>query len=121
MKYILLFSLLFPFTAHALEHPLVCAVAEYRLTQIQTNWSHNGFYEKGAIRKVYDQIGHTRANWLPRGVWRENLARKFQTKDAVYAAWQKSPAHKANLFAPSDYSCLRTASDHWVLITFKAT
>lgn len=103
------------------EHPLICAFAEARLQQIQTDFSHSNFFGRTTLIKAYDKIGHTRANWLPKGMWRENLARNFSTEEAVLEAWKKSPTHNANLLAPKDYSCLRSENGHWVLITFLHT
>ncbi|MFZ2151693.1 MAG: hypothetical protein WAV09_01140 [Minisyncoccia bacterium] len=121
MKKILLLMFLLPSFAFGYterEHPLICAFAQARLQDIQGDFSHRGFYGTTTLLKVYDKIGHTRANWLPKGMLRENLARGFSKKEDVFKAWKNSPTHNANLVAESEYSCLRSANGHWVLITF---
>lgn len=125
MLRILLIFLLTPslvFACATPEHPLVCKVAEIRLEQIKSEWSHKGFLDKEANRsvriKAYNDLGHTWENYLPKGMWRENLARGFTDRKKVYDAWQKSPTHRANLEATSTYSCLRFSDGYWVLIMY---
>lgn len=105
MKYLIFILLLFPGQSLAnTQQDLVCSYAEKRLIEVQTDWSHNGFYkEKKPIS----------------GLWRENLARGFTSTSSVYTAWSKSPTHNANLIATSTYSCLRSANKHWILITWR--
>ncbi len=103
MKHLLLIALLIPTLASATTTP-VCLFAEQRLAEVQTDWSHAGFF------KAKKPMG---------GKWRENLARKFYSQERVYQAWMNSPSHRENLLASSTESCLRTANGHWVLITWE--
>lgn len=89
--------------------PDVCTFAELRLKEVQTDWSHAGFYRMAApLQKATST----------KGTWRENLARNFNDEASVYEAWKRSPSHNANLVATSSASCLRHANGYWVLITW---
>lgn len=105
-KYIL--ALLF-LPSIALAAPDVCALAEFRLQEVQHEWSHDGFYRMTTPLKSATST---------RGTYRENLARKFTKQEDVYTAWANSPSHRKNLEATSTASCLRSANNHWVLITW---
>lgn len=95
--------LLCPMFASATTTP-VCAFAEQRLAEVQTEWSHAGFY---------------RAKKPIAGQWRENLARRYQTEAQVFKAWEASPTHNENLMATSTEQCLRSANGYWVLIKWQ--
>lgn len=120
MKYFIIF--LFPFISLAspmgnlineyrpvVEYEPMCAIAEYRLEQIQKDFSHTGFRELEPLLK-------------PLGVWYENLAVEgtdIRGVEGVFDAWKKSPTHNKNLLSDMEYVCIRHKNGYWVMIGWK--
>lgn len=94
------------------EHPLPCLLAEIRLTQIKTDYSHNGFYTLTALPEMRNT-----------GTWYENLAKTGTAivGDAgVMAAWVASAWHNRNLLAPAmAYGCIKQSGRYTVFIGWK--
>lgn len=77
-----------------------CALAEKRLGEIVTDFSHNQFLDHSSIT-----IG---------GYWYENLAR-YANDTNVVGAWIASPTHNANLLADVKYMCIRASNGYYAL------
>lgn len=125
MKYIATLLLLFPFislaspmgdlingyrTVPVVEYEPICPIAEYRLQQIQKDFSHQGFRDLTFLKEY--------------GTWYENLAvegTKIRGVDGVFNAWKKSPTHNYNLISEMKYVCIRHRGDYWVLLGWKPT
>lgn len=77
-----------------------CQLAEKRLEEIKTDWSHNGFWDEECVNC---------------SAWGENLARGFYNESDVLTAWLESPTHADNLH-DRDYShsCIRTDGSNTV-------
>ncbi len=103
---ILLLAPTLTFAAATSTIPDACAFADIRLKEIQTDWSHKGFFV------------HAKEQFTTgvRGTFHENLAMRFYDEPSVYRAWQASPRHNQNLQATSTRQCLRSSNGFWVLI-----
>ena len=77
----------------------LCTIAEKRLTEIYTNWSHEGF------DKPYWKILCPSCNGTA-----ENLAQGHETLADAYIDWLKSPGHRKNLDGRYEYSCVATGT-----------
>ena len=95
-----------PITTTRTQTPDICALAQIRLKETQTEWNHDKFYTH--VKELRSQDF--------KGTYRENLARYFNTEQEVYESWQKSPTHNTNLLATSTQSCLLTENTYWILI-----
>ena len=71
----------------------LCELAEKRVIEIQTDWSHNGFLNLEAWPVGYEKLG-------------ENLSKEFYLSYEVLPAWLHSPTHKENLDYNFTDSCL---------------
>ncbi len=79
--------------------PSLCVVANARLSEIKTDWSHNGFAK---------YINAVNFNYLG-----ENLAKGFDDSYKMFEAWLKSPTHRNNLINYT-YSCLVRSDNYCV-------
>ncbi len=84
------------------QSPKLCTMAEKRLVETKTDWSHNGFYNH-VNDFPYTRIG-------------ENLVKGYFTEQLTLQAWLKSPLHKKNLTSGFIYSCLRCEENRCVQI-----
>ena len=80
-----------------IEHETLCLIAAYRLTDIQTDWSHNNFVP------TVDRIMGNQTRYIA-----ENLANNRFSEEGTVTAWQNSPSHRENLDANYKYSCIKT-------------
>ena len=80
----------------------LCSLAEVRLKEIKTDYSHNGFY-KHLKDFSYVDLG-------------ENLAKDFYSTNKTLSNWLNSPSHRENLDAKFTYSCIRTDARYVVQI-----
>lgn len=85
-----------------IESPKVCMMAEKRLIETKTNWSHAGFYIH-LNDFTYTRIG-------------ENLVKGYYSEQSTFQAWLNSPLHKKNLTSGYTYSCLRCEENRCVQI-----
>lgn len=83
----------------------MCNLALTRAQEIQTDFSHNGFYSSPLIQKY-------------KGTWDENLAYGFMDANRVMLAWEKSPTHLKNLEAPMKYVCFVESGKYWVMESY---
>jgi len=72
----------------------MCRIAEIRLVDIKTDWSHNGFSADRFCTQLCT-IG-------------ENLARGFSTEQDTLNGWLASPDHLAELKTPYTHTCIKT-------------
>lgn len=85
------------------QNDRVCEIAQQRLNEVKTNWSHDGFrWER----------------FCPNGdcLLSENLARKFSTEQSVLDGWLSSSSHRANLQKDYQYACIATDGNYVVHI-----
>lgn len=85
-----------------IESSNLCNLADKRLIETSTDWSHNGFYIHA---KDFDNLNLG-----------ENLAKGYGTERLTLESWINSPTHKKNLTDPYRYSCLRCDKDRCVEI-----
>lgn len=88
------------------EDEALCELAKVRVEEVQTDWSHNGFYQRSQpflSRHPYQRLG-------------ENLARAFDDPAQVIRAWDRSPEHQENLTYPYNRVCFAVSDDHIVQI-----
>lgn len=83
----------------------ICGIANKRLAEVHTNWSHEGF--KKTNLKAYCPS----CRWVG-----ENLARGQSDVHEAYRQWSLSPSHKANIDHPRRDRCL--VSDTYKGITY---
>jgi len=74
----------------------LCQVAEKRLNEVDTDWSHNGFYDEVSI--CGDELC----------TLGENLAKNYVSEKEILAAWLNSHLHKDNLVDDFEYTCIRS-------------
>lgn len=89
--------------------PETCTLAVERLHDMQTQWSHAGFYKRLTDEK------------LSGGHWAENLARFGGTPDLVVSEWDASPTHKINLLDTSRDGCIASDGFYSVLEIHQTT
>lgn len=85
----------------------LCDIAKPRLSEIKTDWSHDGFvddFESLRVKLKYQKLG-------------ENLARAHFTEEGTLSSWLNSPSHKENLDDSYTHSCIAT-SDNFVVQIF---
>lgn len=83
---------------------LTCKVAEIRLEDIQTDFSHELFKTRVANLEGY---------------WTENLAKGYVGSKDVVNAWSKSIEHNKNLLADTPQICIKYKDNRWVMIGLK--
>lgn len=104
----LYFALYLLRTANGLPMPvmddsLACKFADVRLTEIQTNFSHQGF--------TYHSNHDFRFNF-----WHEDLAQGFNGNEKlVFQAWENSPTHKQQLLSNMTGVCFKEVNNYWVM------
>lgn len=83
----------------------ICKIADLRLGEIMSSFSHDGFYNhtEELYSYGYDLIG-------------ENLAKNFTTEHDFFYSWLRSPSHKENLEEDFKYSCLKCHNTYCVQI-----
>lgn len=81
------------------EDVLTCTIASFRLSQIQNNFSHDGFYALGLTN------------------YAENLAQGFPTNESVFKAWLASRPHRFNFLSYAKYGCVKEQNGYWVFIS----
>ncbi len=81
------------------ENPRLCALAELRMEQIQTDWSHRGFDVYGPTMFASFCPSCTRIG--------ENLAKEFFDEQRLVDAWIASSDHLPQLLLPYTHGCLR--------------
>jgi uncharacterized protein YkwD len=74
---------------------LACSFASKRLTQIETNFSHDPFFNEVPL------------HFPPRVYVAENLSKGYDTEQETLDAWLVSTEHRKNLDANYQYSCIR--------------
>lgn len=79
----------------------LCSIANKRLTEIRTDWSHNGFLKS----KYCDNC-----------TLGENLSKNFLFSDQVMDGWLNSQPHKRILDMNYTHSCIATDGDYIVQI-----
>jgi uncharacterized protein YkwD len=85
------------------KNDTLCELAEKRVEQIKTDWSH------GQFQPEIDKISNMD------GVFSENLARTFEPGDVVWA-WSMSQAgHREAMLVPNmKYGCVIQSGDRYV-------
>ena len=86
------------------ESALLCKYAYQRLNEVQTDWSHDGFFP--VSHEIKRQTGFTNTG--------ENLAHNIYTNDGYLQQWLDSPSHKKNLDENFTESCLRCSGTYCV-------
>lgn len=81
------------------EDILTCTIASFRLSEVQTNFSHQGFYALGLTN------------------YAENLAKGFTTDNSVFKAWLASQPHRFNFLSYAKYGCVKEQNGYWVFIS----
>lgn len=81
----------------------LCQIAQQRLSEIQKNWSHDGF--SGA--RFCDQQPCDLS---------ENLARRYSSEEQVLRGWLGSSSHAGNLYKPHPNACIATDGTYIVHI-----
>jgi uncharacterized protein YkwD len=82
----------------------LCEMAQVRLGQIKTDWSHYQF--QGVVdRYFYGKYDYSVG---------ENLAREEISEQSTLDQWLLSPDHRENLDAPYKYSCIVTEGGYAV-------
>lgn len=90
------------------ENPKMCSIADMRLKQISTEFSHRQFYEFS--KPWVDQFSQ------PTYIG-ENLSEGYLDESQVVAAWIASPEHRKNIEAPQYHStCVLCKGAHCVQI-----
>lgn len=86
-----------------LENKTLCTLAEKRVKQIKTDWSHDQFQPE--IDNVLDMDG----------VFYENLARTLEPQQVVWG-WSMSQAgHREAMLIPTmEYGCVAESDGHYV-------
>ena len=88
-----------------IKSDLLCQIAEKRLKQIKTDWSHDGFMSDDVnCGEVKCHLG-------------ENLAKDINMEGLVLTEWLKSPKHLENLKYNYKYSCIKS-EDNFVVHIF---
>jgi uncharacterized protein YkwD len=82
----------------------LCELAEFRLQEIKTDWSHDGFHKMK--KEKYSSFG-------------ENLAKNWTTDKEVMKAWIDSPTHNNILLGHWTNFCVSQEEGYYVLITGK--
>jgi uncharacterized protein YkwD len=77
---------------------LMCEIANHRLPEIQTDFTHDQFYS--ITETTYKQ--HSELAGIG-----ENLAKDFYTEVDTFGAWLDSPTHKNNLDAYWETTCVK--------------
>ncbi len=80
----------------------LCSIALIRLEDMQTDFSHDKFYERVAYAS-YTKIG-------------ENLSRGFIHESEIMSKWIHSPLHKENLDYPYTEACIKCDTPYCVLL-----
>jgi uncharacterized protein YkwD len=80
------------------ESKISCQLADERIKDILTDFSHDGFYQRIAL-PPYSTYSYT--------FYRENLAKDYSSEKKTLDGWLKSASHSASLYADMPYSCLR--------------
>lgn len=88
------------------QNEALCQVAQMRAEDIQTNWSHKGFYE------FADELKRTKPQFAGTYSLGENLAQDYLTEEEALEGWLNSPSHLKNLKAPYQFSCIRCVNGH---------
>ena len=84
----------------------LCGLADVRLSVIQDDFSHDGFYRL---------FSNTRGRWF------ENLAhegRKIRGEGGVFKAWLNSPKHELLLHSDIRYGCVVNENGYWVFLGY---
>jgi uncharacterized protein YkwD len=80
----------------------LCELAEFRLQEIKTDWSHDGF--RKMTKNKYSSFG-------------ENLGRDWHSDNDVMRAWIASPTHNDILLGHWTNFCVSQEEGYYVLIT----
>lgn len=84
----------------------LCEFASVRADQIQTDWSHNGFFTLSSqepYKTSFYFLG-------------EVLARNLSTNQEILQGWESSPPHKAELDRPDyHHACVKMKGDFTVM------
>lgn len=84
----------------SVESPKVCAMADKRLAETRSDWSHNGFYVH-LKDFAYTKIA-------------ENIIKGYSTEQLALQGWLNSTSHRKNLAENFVYSCLRCEGNRCV-------
>lgn len=86
---------------------LLCGLANARVEEIKTDWSHDGLDKRKPILRSY-------INYSKFG---ENLAKDFKTPKEIINSWDLSPGHRENLSDPTyTHTCVATDGNYVVQI-----
>lgn len=101
-----------------IRYPNLCKLAVERVTEIQTDWSHEGFKNRDdAIYVDYcnnDNLICTSAG--------ENLAKgQFKSEEQLVLEWIKSPEHNKNMLSDYNVQCVAANNNHYVSLFAKTT
>jgi uncharacterized protein YkwD len=69
----------------------LCEIGLVRVKEIQTDWSHDGFFRRGNNGEYKAAINYYRMG--------ENLARGYDNSDSLILSWHISPTHQKNMAA----------------------
>lgn len=88
----------------------LCSLADIRVSEIKTNWSHEGFKERGSSGS--DELYST--GFINVG---ENLAQStdgWSDENSLFYNWLNSPSHKENLDKDYSHSCVKCEDNYCV-------
>lgn len=89
------------------ESAYTCSLADVRVKQIQTNYSHEGLAELVQTPKFKPTPGNSA---------QENIAAGNSSEIYEINAWLNSPDHRETLEKPYPYSCLRCENNFCVQV-----
>lgn len=89
----------------------LCELANLRVEEIKTDWSHNGF--KNRNQEIYTRFCNQ--NDIICTSAGENLAKgSFKNEKEVAVEWFNSPEHKENMLGEYNVQCVAVSENHFV-------
>ncbi len=86
-----------------IESASACKIADVRVKEIQSDFSHDGFIP------TINKLGIV-------GAYGENIVSRRLLSDLALRAWLQSPSHREALESNYTHSCIRTEGSHAVQI-----
>lgn len=93
----------------------VCELADLRLSQIKTDFSHDKFNE------MFVKVENGKVSSKDKYDHYENLGKGYPEKtpvenlDLIFELWKKSPTHNKMLLSKMTETCFRTDGVYWVM------
>ena len=93
------------------KYNLLCNLAQIRVEEIKTDWSHEGFKAKN--NEIYSKYCNEN-NIICTSVG-ENLAKgDFKNEADVVLSWENSPEHKQNMLGDYNVQCVAVSGTYYV-------